>query len=312
MQDPRHLPALARLEWYVTRFPATAWVIDYFVHKPRVRWQAYRWRRSRHPAALAFAETRGFSQNGEDGIIAEIFRRIGPGDRYAVEFGVADGAECCTRQLITADGWNALLIEGMPGHAAKAQALYAGHPHARVVCQMLNLDNILDLFRANRVPAAPDLLVVDVDGNDYWLWQRILSAYRPRVAVVEYNAWWPAHREWVMDYDAEKRWAWDMDIGASLASLAKLGAAHGYALVGCDSMGVNAFFVRRDQLGSHFPDHAAGLAYHYAPPRYGRGYGHPLRGRPPTAAQVAAYLNRQREREERLTPPAPPEPVSKS
>jgi hypothetical protein len=128
------------------------------------------------------------------------------------------------------------------------------------------------------VPKAPDLLVVDIDGNDYWVLASILSEYAPRVVVVEYNASWPPPVEWVMSYAPAHVWDGTRYFGASLTSLAKLGTAHGYSLVGCDPSGVNAFFVRDDQLGVHFPDCREPISRHFAPPRFNRwSFGHPVR-----------------------------------
>lgn len=103
-----------------------------------------------------------------------------------------------------------------------------------------------------------------------------MSSYRPRVVVIEYNARWPPPTEWVMPYAPSHRWDGSVRFGASLESMAKLGEAHGYSLVACNLAGNNAFFVQRDLLGDHFPDHDKGTGYHYAAPLYGSGFGHPV------------------------------------
>jgi hypothetical protein len=252
-------------------------VVDaYLISKPRRLWHSTRWKRQRKPGTLYAHEWKKYSQNGEDGIIAEIMRRIGAGGKYLIEFGIEDGTECCTRRLLVEDGWGGLLIDGSPEYAEKARKMHAGQPTVQVVNSFITVENILDVFREAQVPHAPDLLVVDIDGNDYWIWNRILSAYRPRVVVIEYNARWLPPTEWVMSYSPTHCWDGTAQFGASLSSLAKLGSAHGYKLVGCTSDGVNAFFVRDDLVGDHFPDHDNGVAYHYAPPLYGRGFGHPI------------------------------------
>lgn len=159
----------------------------------------------------------------------------------------------------------------------RARQLYRLLPNVRIVSSFVTTDNVLAVLASAAVPRTPDLLVIDIDGNDYWVWERILCTYQPRVTVIEYNARWRPPREWVMPYAPDHRWRGTAYFGASLSSLAKLGARFGSVLVGCSSNGVNAYFVRADLVGSHFPDHVRGDSFLYAPPRYGRGYGHSLR-----------------------------------
>jgi hypothetical protein len=94
-----------------------------------------------------------------------------------------------------------------------------------------------------------DFLSIDIDGNDYWIWEE-LQAVRPRVVVIEYNASFGPQRSVSVPYERMFRRhdkhpsGWYH--GASLKALEKLGKAKGYHLVGCDCSGVNAFFVRGD------------------------------------------------------------------
>src|SRR6476659_9229686 len=59
-----------------------------------------------------------YSQHDEDGIIQEIFRRIGTAARTFVEFGVETGVECNTAKLLI-EGWRGAWIEANP-QACKA------------------------------------------------------------------------------------------------------------------------------------------------------------------------------------------------
>jgi hypothetical protein len=267
----------ARLEWHCAKSARITAGINRFVHKPRIWWYARKWQRQQIGAALSHFEAKIYAQNGEDGILAEIFRRIGVGSGYAVECGIGDGTECCTRTLCTTHTWRGLLIEGCPALAAKAQRLYAAFSGVKVIYHFITVETILDLFQDYQVPDTPDLLVIDIDGNDYWVWERILLRYRPRVVVMEYNARWVPPVQWVMPYNAQHRWDGSVFFGASLTSLAQLGALHGYVLVGCESWGINVFFVQQELLEDRFPDAGYGVAHHYAPPRYGYGFGHPMR-----------------------------------
>ncbi len=152
---------------------------------------------------------------------------------------------------------------------------------------VITRENILDLFRQRDVPKSPDLLVVDIDGNDYWVLEQILSRYTPRIIVCEYSSRWTPPRDWVMPYDPHHVWDGSAYFGASLAALWRLGRKHGYTLVACESKGVNTFFVRDDLVNGHFPDHGLGLAL-YVPPHYGRGFGHTIRFRPPRKTSWSA------------------------
>lgn len=205
--------------------------------------------------------------------------RIGEETRVSVEFGIGDGSECCTRNLRLDHGWSGVLVEAHVAHVERAQELYRHVSGVRIVGSVVTTDNVLAVLESAEVPRLPDLLVIDIDGTDYWVWERILEAYQPRVTVIEYNARWRPPREWIMPYDPHHRWRGTAYFGASLASLTRLAARSGYVLVGCSSGGVNAYFVRNDLVGDRFPDHRGGVSGLYAPPRYGRGYGHPLRER---------------------------------
>jgi FkbM family methyltransferase len=225
----------------------------------RARWQ--------QAGDLRAAEYRDSSQNGEDGILAEIFRRVGAPARYAVEIGAGDGQENNTARLLREEGWQALLLEADEQAHARLAERYRGHAGVRAVRACVTSANIEGLLEAHDVPTEFDLLSIDRDGNDYWIWAAV-RRWWPRVVVIEYNASHPPPQLWVMKEDPEHAWDGTDYFGASLASLVALGRRKGYALVGTNSTGVNAFFVRSDlAVPGRFLD--AELHYHYSPPRYG-------------------------------------------
>jgi hypothetical protein len=208
-------------------------------------------------------ERRVYTQHGEDGILDALFRAIGTTNRYYVEFGVGNGTERNTRFLAERRGWRGLLMDG--GYENPAIGLHR---------EFITADNILALFEKHGVPDEFDLLSIDIDGNDYWVWQRIGERCRPRVVVLEYNAnAGPVDRRTIA-YDPEFVWGGTDYYGASLAALADLGRSLGYVLAGCESLGVNAFFVRSDVAEGHVEGHSAREAFR--PPRYGpSNRGHP-------------------------------------
>lgn len=213
--------------------------------------------RHKDPKKLNHYEYKLWSQNGEDGIIAEIFRRIGTTNRYFVEFGASNGTENNT-VLLVRQGWSGLWMDADTEAVKKVHQDYRSEIDGGRLTALetfITAENIEDLFRQARVPEEMDLLSIDIDRNDYHVWEKI-THYRPRVVIVEYNAIIPPSTSWVVPYDAKAfGWAKYGDIqqnGASLKALEELGARKGYSLVGCDLCGVNAFFVRNDLLGDHF------------------------------------------------------------
>jgi hypothetical protein len=208
---------------------------------------------------------RSFSQNDEDGIVEEIFRRIGVDKATFVEFGVGDGRQNNSRLLLYRQ-WKGLWIEANPKSVTRIERMF----HAELAARQLQLrssfitrDNIGPLIESAGLGEL-DLLSIDIDGNDYWIWDAL--SIRPRVVIVEYNAKFRPPTLWVMEYDEQHRWDLSDYHGASLQSLAELGRRKGYALVGCGLAGVNAFFVRDDLAGQHFPP--AEVATLYNPPRF--------------------------------------------
>lgn len=197
---------------------------------------------------------RAYSQSDEDGILAEIFRRVGTTNRLFVEFGVGDGLECNTLNLLVG-GWQGLWIECDEQAVARIRERFAafveGKKRLRVEHATVSPDNIDDLLKRLVPCEEPDLLSVDIDGNDYWVWQAI-SARQPRVVMIEYNALWQPPISVTISYDPAHHWNRTAYFGASLKALEKLGASKGYNLVGCCFAGINAFFVRQDLCDDKF------------------------------------------------------------
>jgi hypothetical protein len=219
---------------------------------------------------LNWYEFKVSSQNGEDGIIAEIFRRIGTTNRYFVDFGSSDGAENNTALLVR-QGWSGLWIDGDEASIAKAKTVFRPEVDAGRLTALnafITAENIEDLFRQGGVPDEFDLLSIDIDRNDYHVWEKI-THYRPRVVIVEYNGGIPPTMSWKIPYDPKAFGfnSFGNGNGASVKALEELGAAKGYRLVGCNLTGVNAFFVRDDLIGDHFAAPYT-AENHYEPFRY--------------------------------------------
>jgi hypothetical protein len=240
-------------------------------------WSAWRWRWDnagrRGRADLAPHEESRHSQNGEDGILAEILRRLAIGTGTVVEIGAADGDENCTRALVD-DGWRAVWFEADP---TKVRAARAVPGDVTVIEAFVSSDNITRLLDDADVPPVPDILVIDIDGNDYWVLAAILRERRPRVLVAEYNGCFGGPAWWVRPNDPERTWDGTAWFGVGLAALTDLAERAGYSLVACDSQGVNAFFVRAADIAAFMPGSPRD---HFVAPAYRLPFGHPWRSRP--------------------------------
>lgn len=159
------------------------------------------------PLRLNRSECKVYSQNGEDGIIEEIFRRIGTTDKFFVEFGVGNGLENNTAYLLVKD-WSGLWLEGQHSsvefiHREFTRAIAT--KQLRVQETFITAENIVSLFEQHAAPDEFDMLSIDIDGNDYHVW-KALERYRPRVVVMEYNATFPPPTVWIKKYDPT--WMW--------------------------------------------------------------------------------------------------------
>jgi hypothetical protein len=209
--------------------------------------------RYQDPLRLGRYEFQTFSQHGEDGIIEEIFNRVGVTNRHFAEFGCGNGLEN-NSTLLLVKGWRGLWIDGGKENALVIRNKFRSlleEGRLTFFTDYINRDNIEALLKRGGVPEEPDFLSIDLDGNDYWIWKQI-QAFRPRVVCMEYNGIFRPPTRWVMQYNPKHVWNGSIYYNSSLKSLELLGAAKGYKLVGCDFTGVNAFFVREDLVERKF------------------------------------------------------------
>lgn len=231
--------------------------------------------RHQDPRSLARFDAQVFSQTGIDGILAEVFRRIGTVERTFLEIGTESGIETNTTFLL-AQGWSGWWVEGNREHVRSMQRTFErplAERRLNVSETMVTAENISSILDNLAIPAEFDLLSIDIDRNTFWVLKAITR--RPRVVVVEYNSSIPASVEWAVEYAAEKHWNGTNYYGAGLKNYERWGRETGYRLVGCDLAGFNAVFVRADLAGDLFPDPATAEHLH-EPYRtcFARRYGH--------------------------------------
>lgn len=190
-----------------------------------------------------------FSQTNEDGILLYIFSLIGTTNRKAVEICAGSGIECNTANLIINHNWRGLLFDGNDRLVHQGQAFYARHKDTLIlpptfVHAWITPENVDDLIAEHGFDDEIDLLSLDIDGQDYWVWQA-MERCKPRVIVLEAQSF-GAEAALSVPYDPAFV-AHHMDdhyLGATIAAFVKLGRVKGYRFVGFNSLQYNAFFIR--------------------------------------------------------------------
>jgi len=218
------------------------------------------------PRRLEHFGFRAYSQNDEDGIIAEIFARIGVTDRRFLEIGAGEGLENNTAYLLV-QGWTGAWIEGGKKEGERIRRSFATPLQSgrlRLANAFVSRENVDELIAPLGLGGDIDFLSIDIDGNDYHVLEA-LSVVRPRVIAVEYNGTFRPPVRFVSPYDAQRRWDGTIAYGASLVALTELAERRGYTLVGCNITGVNAFFVRTDLTQDRFCGPATAANFYHAP-----------------------------------------------
>jgi hypothetical protein len=207
--------------------------------------------------ALADTEATYFSQNGEDGILLYLFALLGHGERTAVEICAGDGIECCSANLIVNHAWHALLVDGDEQNILRGRDFYAHSRHKWFDPPVLKrswvtTDNVAAVISEAGFDESIDLLTIDLDGVDYWIW-KALRHLRPRVVVTEVNPFLGSERV-TLAYDPEFVRPANIPFGStSLPAMAALADELGYRFVGTERFGINAFFVRTDLVPDQLP-----------------------------------------------------------
>lgn len=211
-------------------------------------------------------ERRVYSQFGEDGIIEEMLRRLGP-DAAGRCVEVGSSGEIGNCYLLAERGRPTLFVDADREAVCRLMGRFAG-PRVAFVCARVTAENVNEI-----VPADTAMLSIDIDGVDYWVWRAVQA--RPAVVVVEINWTHRPPARVSVPYDPEFVWDGSDYHGASLSAMAALGDEKGYMLVATDSSQANAYFVRRDVARGRFTEETPEALWGPAP--WGS---HPRSGRP--------------------------------
>ncbi|MGD1108568.1 MAG: hypothetical protein ABR865_16125 [Terracidiphilus sp.] len=203
-------------------------------------------------------EYKVFSQWGEDGIIQRLIRLVEPQNRTFVEFGVEDFSESNCRYLLMKDNWSGFVMDGSAANMERLKhSYYYWRYDLQAVSAFITRENINGFIAQSGFGRELGVLSIDVDGNDYWVWESIDSV-SPAITIVEYNASFGSDRAVTIPYKADffrtTAHSSNLYYGASLPALCFLGKRKGYAFVGCNSAGNNAFFIREDLRPRDLPE----------------------------------------------------------
>jgi hypothetical protein len=199
------------------------------------------------------AEFRVFSQWGDDGIIQYLINKVPIEKNIFIEFGVENYTESNTRFLVMNNNWSGLIMDGSEENIDFIKndiEIYFSY-NILVMQAFITRENINDLILKNGIEGDIGILSIDIDGNDYWVWDAI-NCIKPRIVICEYNSMFGKSAKVSIPYRADfSRERSDISItyyGASIAALNEIGKEKGYSLVCSNMAGNNAFFVRNDLM----------------------------------------------------------------
>jgi len=207
------------------------------------------------------AETgfRVFSQFEEDGMLLFIFSVLGMTNKVFVEIGSDDGINSNSANLYFNFGWRGLFIDGNAASIKRGRRFFKKYPHnwfyqPKFLCAKVNRENINGLIENAGFKGEVGLLSIDIDGNDYWVWEA-LDIIDPQVVIIE------THNEFGMEnivvpYDPDYTYPGKHPIyhGASPVAMNKMARRKGYRLVGANELGFNFIFVKKGLVDELIPE----------------------------------------------------------
>jgi hypothetical protein len=202
---------------------------------------------------LKDAEFKVFSQWGDDGIIQYLINHIHIDDKIFIEFGVGDYGEANTRFLLMNNNWRGLIMDASEEYMNKVRSddIYWRY-ELIAISAFITQENINHLIDDAGFDGEIGLLHIDIDGVDWWVW-RAIDIVSPIIVVVEYNALFGVDRAITVPYSCDfcrtKAHYSNLFAGASLLSFCDLAEQKGYDFVGCNSVGNNAYYIRKDKMG---------------------------------------------------------------
>lgn len=190
---------------------------------------------------LAEYRKKSVSQFGEEGVLEKVFEVIGAENKWCVEFGAISGKNDSTSwHFINNNGWSGVLIEANPVYYKQLEENYRNTDAVTCINAYVNFEgeNKLDnLLERTNIPKNFDFLSIDIDGNDYHVWDAF-NKYEPRVVMIEYNGFIPSDIDFIQPRDM------NVQQGSSLSAIVSLAKTKGYELVYAHMF--NAIFIKKE------------------------------------------------------------------
>ena len=202
-------------------------------------------------SSINVVEWRAYSQWGEDGIIDWLVNQIPGMPEIFIEFGVGNYMESNTRMLCQKYKWRGLVIDGCEKSIASIRSQeISWQQDLTATNAFIKSNNIDSIFLNEKFSGEIGLLSIDIDGNDYWVWQSI-TAVDPIIVICEYNGLFgdnlPLTIPYQENFTRTSAHYSNLYFGASIRALIHAGAEKGYDFIGTNKAGNNAFFIRKDK-----------------------------------------------------------------
>lgn len=217
------------------------------------------WRKEEKLPPLTDTGFRVFSQYEEDGKIMYILSVIGMQHKTFVEIGSDDGINSNCANLAFNFGYRGLFLDGNFKSIRRGRKFYSKYPHPwmhvpQFTCAKVTAENINQLVQNAGLEGEIDLLSIDIDGNDYWVW-KALEQVSPRVVIIETHVEF-GMRNIVVPYDPNYVYPGKHPVyhGASPVAMVNLAKQKGYRLVGANELGFNFIFVKNGHGEEHLPE----------------------------------------------------------
>lgn len=200
------------------------------------------------------SEFKVFSQFGDDGIIQYLINNIEIENKKFIEFGVENYNESNTRFLLINNNWKGLVIDGNEENIdyIRHDPIYWKYDLTAVHC-FIDKGNINKVIYDCNFSGKIGVLSIDIDGNDYWIWESI-NVVDPIIVIIEYNSIFGKKHAITIPYNPTfnrtKAHYSNLYYGCSLKALYLLAEKKGYVFVGSNSNGNNAYFIRKDKIGN--------------------------------------------------------------
>ncbi len=207
----------------------------------------------KNPTDISEIEFKIFSQFGDDGIIQFILSKLDLEDKYKnfIEFGVENYEESNTRFLLFNNNWSGLVIDSSQKNIDKIKnSNFFWKFDLDAICSFITRDNINTLIANSKINKNIGLLSIDIDGNDYWVWEKI-EEIDPHLVIIEYNSNFGFKNKITVPYEENfirnKAHFSNLYWGASLEALKFLGEKKNYKFICTNSAGNNAYFIKSSE-----------------------------------------------------------------